>query len=81
MTRFIVWLILAAIIIRLVWTFVRGVLDGAGMLRGREQPSVKLARDPVCGMFVVPGQALTSGSGADTHYFCSEKCRREWRRA
>jgi YHS domain-containing protein len=27
---------------------------------------------------VVPGKALTSGSGASMQYFCSEKCRQQW---
>jgi len=39
---------------------------------------VGLVRDPVCGVFVVPGQALTSGAGSSAKYFCSEKCRRAW---
>ena len=39
-----------------------------------------LVRDPVCGVFVVPSKALTSGSGSQTRYFCSEKCRAEWSR-
>ena len=36
-----------------------------GMLKGsrREPAAVKLVRDPVCGIFVVPGKALTSGRG------------------
>ena len=58
----------------------RGVLEGAGMLKRcrREPAAVKLVRDPVCGVFVVPGKALTSGTGAATQYFCSEKCRQQW---
>ncbi len=56
-----------------------GVLEGAGYRRdGDPQRSVGLVRDPVCGVFVVPGQALTAGTGSATRYFCSEKCRREW---
>jgi len=46
----------------------------------REPAAVKLVRDPVCGIFVVPGKALTSGSGGSTQYFCSEKCREQWSR-
>jgi YHS domain-containing protein len=71
-------IILVLIIARLVWRFVRGVLEGAGMLAGPEKPSVKLVRDPVCGVFVVPSQALTARSGSTTAYFCSEKCRKAW---
>lgn len=78
MARIILWVVLAVILVRLVWRFVRAVLDGAGMLRGEAPPAVKLVRDPVCGIFVVPSQALTAGSGSATRYFCSEKCRNEW---
>jgi YHS domain-containing protein len=79
MARLIVWLVLAIIIARLLWRFVRAILDGAGVLRGDASPAaVKLVRDPVCGIFVAPAQALTAGSGAETRYFCSEKCRKQW---
>ena len=79
MGRFIIWSILLTIIIRMVWRFVRAIMEGAGMLEGASPPaSVKLVRDPVCGVFVVPGHALTIGSGEATKYFCSEKCRKAW---
>jgi hypothetical protein len=41
-------------------------------------PSVALARDPICGTYVVPSRALTVGSGRDARYFCSENCRRAY---
>ena len=81
MVRLILTLILFAVVIRLVWRFVRGMLEGAGMLRDpHERAAVKLVRDPVCGVFVVPTNALTAGSGDATQYFCSEKCRTQWQR-
>ena len=80
MTVWVLRIILVLIVLRLAWKFLRAVLEGAGMMGGGAQPAaVKLVRDPVCGVFVVPSQALTAGSGSSTHYFCSEKCRREWR--
>ena len=77
-------IILAAVLIligRLVWRFMYAIFDGAGMLKqpGKHEPAaVQLVRDPICGVFVVPGKALTSGSGTATRYFCSEKCRQQW---
>ena len=77
-------IILAAVLIligRLVWRFMYAIFDGAGMLKQpgqREPAAVQLVRDPICGVFVVPGKALTSGSGTATRYFCSEKCRQQW---
>jgi YHS domain-containing protein len=81
MTRLISYFVLLVIIGRMVWRFMYSIFEGAGMLkepRDRERAAVKLVRDPVCGVFVVPSQALTSGSGTSTRYFCSEKCRQQW---
>jgi YHS domain-containing protein len=83
MLRIIIWAVLLIVIGRMVWRFVYAVFDGAGMLKGsgqRERAAVKLVRDPICGVFVVPDKALTSGSGTATRYFCSEKCRDQWGR-
>ena len=81
MTRFILYAILFVVLIRALSRLMRGILQGAGYQRDAIQakPSVNLVRDPVCGVFVVPSKALTAGSGGDTKYFCSEKCRREWK--
>lgn len=80
MTSLVLRIVLALIIIRLLWKFIRSVLEGAGYFQSPRQSSVGLVRDPVCGVFVVPSRALTAGDGAETRYFCSEKCRAEWRR-
>lgn len=70
------------VVLWIVWRFLRGVLEGAGVLQsGREAPRTqKLERDPVCGVFVAPSTALAARAGGETAYFCSEKCRREWER-
>jgi YHS domain-containing protein len=73
-------IILILVVIRALWRLLRGVLEGAGYGRiGSTQPqSVKLVRDPVCGVFVAPGQALAARAAGETAYFCSERCRSEW---
>ena len=80
MARLILYAILVFVLARLAWRLVAGIFIGMGYqppsVRGRS--SVGLVRDPVCGTFVLPSKALTAGSGADTRYFCSEKCRREY---
>jgi hypothetical protein len=79
MTKLLLWAILIAIVVRSLSRLVRGVLEGAGYRRvPPSKPGVALVRDPVCGVFVVPGQALTIGTGDAARFFCSEKCRREW---
>ncbi len=79
--KYLLYAILFFFLIRAFSRLFRGVLEGAGYTRGggSQKPSVNLVRDPVCGMFVVPSQALTLGTGSQTRYFCSEKCRREWK--
>jgi hypothetical protein len=80
MAKFILWAVLILLLIRALSKLFRGVIEGAGYGRGQSpQHGVNLVRDPVCGVFVVPGQALTSGTGSETRHFCSEKCRKEWR--
>jgi YHS domain-containing protein len=79
MAKFILWAVLILLLIRALSKLFRGVIEGAGYSRGQSpQHGVNLVRDPVCGVFVVPGQALTSGTGSETRHFCSERCRKEW---
>lgn len=76
------WLLLAILfvfVVRALSRLMSGVLQGAGYRRdGDTRPSVKLVRDPVCGMFVTPSKALTATAAGETMYFCSETCRRKW---
>ena len=80
MARAIIILILILVLARAFWQLMDGIIEGAS---GRVGPSgarrsVPMARDPVCGTFVVPARALTGGTGADMKYFCSEDCRRTY---
>ena len=70
-------LLLAVLIIRLVWRFVAGLLGrgGENKVKSREH-SVELVRDPVCGTYLEPGRALKFDAGTTVHYFCSESCHR-----
>ena len=79
MIRLLVWLILASLVLRGLIRLLRGIAEGLqGPPAPKLPPAVPLVRDPVCGMFVVPGTALSSGTGAQTKYFCSEDCRRAY---
>lgn len=80
MARFILWSILLTLLVRSLSRLMHGILEGAGYTRNTPTPkSVGLVRDPVCGVFVVPGKALALGEGSARHYFCSEKCRSQWK--
>ena len=79
MARFILWSILLTVLLRSASRLIHGILEGAGYTRDpAAQKSVGLVRDPICGVFVVPGRAVTVGEGSSRRYFCSEKCRRQW---
>jgi YHS domain-containing protein len=82
MVRVLLILLLAYVAARVLWRVLVGVFEGLGYERTGSAPkSVGLVRDPVCGTFVLPSKALTSGSGSNTRYFCSEKCRQDYQRA
>jgi YHS domain-containing protein len=75
--------ILFLLVAQAFWRMVDGIAQGArGSSRSKRtiRPSLKLVRDPVCGTFVAPRPELSLTTGSETHYFCSEKCRREFRR-
>jgi uncharacterized protein len=38
----------------------------------------KLVRDPVCGMHLAAGLAITERQGGEMFYFCSEECREKF---
>ncbi len=87
------WLLrvlLLLLVVRLVVRFLAGVYQGmsGAARRGpigptaprRADQSVPLAKDPVCGTYVVVERALALRVDGATHYFCSDTCRREFDR-
>lgn len=81
MLRVLLIAILLMLVARAFWRIIDGIIEGAGGTERRKQvrPGVKLVRDPVCGTFVAPAASLSLTSRDSTHYFCSEKCRAEYR--
>lgn len=80
MFRILLWGVLILVIARLAWRALSSILEGMGYQQTGSKNSVGLVRDPICGMFVAPTTALTSGTGSERRYFCSEKCRQEYAR-
>jgi YHS domain-containing protein len=85
MLRSILLLVLIAFIARAFWRVMDGVIAG---VRGGQPPhvpqpgtprSVPMARDPVCGTFVLPDRAVTLSTGGETVFFCSDRCRDAYR--
>jgi YHS domain-containing protein len=76
-------LVMAYLVLRGISRLVGGIYEGLygpreNRPRGSRPPSVPLARDPICGTYVVPSRALTAGSGAGVRFFCSDACRRAY---
>ena len=72
-------IIVLLLVLRAAWRMIGSVIKiSAGARRttaSGEPPAVKLVRDPVCGTYVSRDSAISDGS----EYFCSEKCRNEYR--
>ena len=82
MARLVLFAILAYIVWRLLWSAAKAMFEGMGYQPpGKDARSVGLVRDPICGTFVLPSTALSFGSGSSTRFFCSEKCRQDYRRS
>jgi YHS domain-containing protein len=83
MVRLILILILIIFIARTFWRVIDGVLDGmrtgAPPRRRASRPGIQMARDPVCGTFVIPERAVTLDDGTRQVHFCSTACRDAFR--
>ncbi|HVC19931.1 MAG TPA: hypothetical protein VNE16_07625 [Vicinamibacterales bacterium] len=82
MVRLLLLLLFLVFLGRAVWRFLQGVVEGATRQGGRPgTPSrgVQMVRDPVCGTFVVPARAYALGEGDRQVFFCSERCREQYR--
>jgi YHS domain-containing protein len=82
--------IFTVVAIRAIWKLLQGVMIGmsghAGRRRAPGQPAsgppahgVQMARDPICGTYVVPERAVAIRDGRQAVYFCSEACRDKYR--
>jgi YHS domain-containing protein len=79
--RYVLVLLLIIFVARAFWRVVDGVLEGlGGRPAARRTPRrVAMARDPICGTFVVPDHALVVTDGSERVYFCSAACRDKYR--
>jgi uncharacterized protein len=78
--RFVLLLLLATLVVRAFWRLVAGVIDGAlpqpDRRSGPPERGVQMVRDPVCGTFLPPANAVSlSERDGTVRHFCSEKCR------
>ena len=72
-------LLFAVLIIRLIWKFVAGMVSGVREAQPRSaKAGGALVRDPVCGTYVEPSRAFSTRAGRTTHYFCSRECQQSF---
>jgi len=80
--RFLIFGLLALFVGRALRTLFSSIRAGyAGPKPDPEKRVEKgqvMARDPVCGTFVVPANAIAGRGKSGPVYFCSEKCRQAY---
>ncbi len=86
MIRFLLLSVLLTLAARMLWQVVDGAIEGyTGQPRTRKGSSgvpargVQMVRDPVCGTFVAPGNAISIAEPGGQVYFCSDRCRDKYR--
>jgi YHS domain-containing protein len=84
MTRFVLLLLLFALLARIFWRSVDAFIEAAGGRSRSGRPgtprrAAPMVRDPVCGTFVLPDRAVTLVDGRSRRFFCSEACRDKYR--
>ena len=77
--------ILFFVLSRALMKLVGGIMAGVGSKqqgapRSPQTPDrgIQMARDPVCGTFVVPERAVVLTDGRERVYFCSTTCRDQY---
>ena len=86
MARFILFSALFLVLYYVIKSFLRGLKSRkvlkTGSKRAGEQPppiTDELVQDPVCGVYCPKRDALPLNRQGKTYYFCSDKCRQEFR--
>ena len=90
MLGFVLDVVFTVVAIRAIWKLFEGIKAGMSVrtvdqaTRARESNAppaqgVQMAKDPVCGTYVVPDRALSLAVGRQTVYFCSAACRDKFR--
>jgi hypothetical protein len=75
--------ILFFVLSRAVLKLLGGVMAGVASKPAQRPPQtpdrgIQMARDPVCGTFVVPERAVVLTDGRERVYFCSTTCRDQY---
>jgi len=81
--RFLLLSLLLTLALRMIGQLIEAFREGmrGEAPRGTRPPQrgIQMARDPVCGTFVIPDRAVSTSVGRETIYFCSTACRDKYR--
>jgi hypothetical protein len=80
--RLALFVILSIFVARAFWRLVDGIIAGMSgepSAANREIRGVQMARDPVCGTYIVPDRAVAVHDGRRQVFFCSTDCRDKYR--
>lgn len=86
MLRFLFYAVVLTLLVRALNKLWRGIVEGATGVPPASasrvpRAGVQMARDPVCGTFVVPGSAVSLSVAGEQIHFCSTACRDTFRSA
>jgi len=84
MVRLALFIILFVFIARAFWRVVDNIIEAASGQPPRpsntpRSAAARMARDPVCGTFVLPDRSVSLDAGGSRVYFCSDACRDKYR--
>jgi YHS domain-containing protein len=82
MLRLLLLFVLTMLVLHAARRLFRGFIEGLNQSpQGSRTPirGVQMARDPVCGTFVVPERSVSLFEGPVRVFFCSEHCRDAYR--
>jgi YHS domain-containing protein len=74
--RILFYLLIGYVLYLLVRVFLRKGLNS----RPQRNGEVETFQDPVCGLYVTRGDAVSARMGGKQVYFCSTECREKYRR-
>jgi YHS domain-containing protein len=79
LTKFLLAVAVFLLVARSIRGLIGGIAEGMGGGRSRTgspERGVRMVRDPVCGTFVIPADAVAVRDADGLHHFCSDKCRK-----
>ena len=88
MLGFVLDVVFTVVAIRAIWKLLQGIKIGMSVRTAEPETrragrapdvGVQMVKDPVCGTYVVPDNAVSVHVGRQTIYFCSTACRDKYR--